>query len=117
MEVDDISELYASIQSRGVEVAKPLTTESWGMVEFGIRTPEGHRMISLRQWRPANTRWQPTQPAPLPRECATIPRAGVFSSGSSDAGGPFDGEHAHALRWHFLLEAHRAGRSCLEALA
>jgi hypothetical protein len=26
-----------------------VTTEPWGMVEFGIRTPEGHRMMFASQ--------------------------------------------------------------------
>jgi predicted enzyme related to lactoylglutathione lyase len=45
VEVDDIAELYARVQSYGGEVIKHPTTEPWGMVEFGIRTPEGHRMM------------------------------------------------------------------------
>ena len=45
VEVDDVDELYARVQAHDVEVVKPLTTEPWGMAEFGIRTPEGHRMM------------------------------------------------------------------------
>ena len=45
VEVDDVAELYATVQSRGAEIVKPLTSEPWGMVEFGLRTSEGHRMM------------------------------------------------------------------------
>jgi predicted enzyme related to lactoylglutathione lyase len=45
LEVDDIDELYASVVARGAEVVKPLRTEPWGMVEFGIRTIDGHRIM------------------------------------------------------------------------
>lgn len=49
VEVDNITGLYASVHAYGVEIVKPLTTEPWGMVEFGIRTPEGHRMMFASQ--------------------------------------------------------------------
>lgn len=45
VEVDDVAQLYASVTSHGADIVKPLTSEPWGMVEFGLRTPEGHRMM------------------------------------------------------------------------
>jgi len=49
VEVDDAAELYATVRSRGAEIVKAVTAEPWGMVEFGIRTPEGHRMMFASQ--------------------------------------------------------------------
>jgi uncharacterized glyoxalase superfamily protein PhnB len=45
LEVDDAERLYASFVTAGAEVVKPLRAEPWGMLEFGIRTIDGHRMM------------------------------------------------------------------------
>ncbi|MFZ2490156.1 MAG: VOC family protein [Thermoanaerobaculia bacterium] len=49
VEVDAVAELYESVRDHGVEIVKPLTPEPWGMIEFGLRTPEGHRMMFASQ--------------------------------------------------------------------
>ena len=42
--VDDIDGLYAELVSRGVSIRIPPETKPWGMREFGLETPDGHRM-------------------------------------------------------------------------
>lgn len=41
--VDDIDDLYADLVSRGAPIPPP-ETKPWGMREFALRTPDGHRM-------------------------------------------------------------------------
>jgi len=42
--VEGIDAFYQDISSRGVKVISPPANEPWGMREFGIRTPDGHRI-------------------------------------------------------------------------
>jgi catechol 2,3-dioxygenase-like lactoylglutathione lyase family enzyme len=42
---DGIDELYASYNERGVEFVQRLADKPWGMREFGVVTPEGHRIM------------------------------------------------------------------------
>jgi uncharacterized glyoxalase superfamily protein PhnB len=42
--VDDIDGLYAEFVSRGVLMRIPPETKPWGMREFALQTPDGHRM-------------------------------------------------------------------------
>jgi catechol 2,3-dioxygenase-like lactoylglutathione lyase family enzyme len=43
--VDDVDQMHAALVRRGgAEVISHPTTESWGMREFGLRTPDGHRI-------------------------------------------------------------------------
>ena len=42
--VDDIDGLYAEFVSRGAPIRTPPETKPWGMREFGLHTPDGHRM-------------------------------------------------------------------------
>ena len=39
------AELYARAEAEGADIVKPLTDESWGMREFALRTPDGHRIM------------------------------------------------------------------------
>jgi predicted enzyme related to lactoylglutathione lyase len=41
--VDEVDSLYEEIRSKGAEILSAPVTEPWGMREFGIRTPDGHR--------------------------------------------------------------------------
>jgi len=43
--VDDADAYYRRVVSAGAEIIKPLTTEPWGMREFGLRTVDGHRIM------------------------------------------------------------------------
>ncbi len=42
--VDDIDALYAELSARGAPVRVPPVTKPWGMREFALQTPDGHRM-------------------------------------------------------------------------
>jgi uncharacterized glyoxalase superfamily protein PhnB len=42
--VDDVDALYAEFTSRGVPLRTPPDTKPWGMREFALRTPDGHRL-------------------------------------------------------------------------
>lgn len=43
--VDKVDDCYAQVIAMGAEITKPLTTEAWGMREFGVRTIDGHRLM------------------------------------------------------------------------
>jgi uncharacterized glyoxalase superfamily protein PhnB len=43
--VDDIDALYTELVSRGAPVRTPPQTKPWGMREFGVQTPDGHRLM------------------------------------------------------------------------
>jgi uncharacterized glyoxalase superfamily protein PhnB len=42
--VDDIDGLYTDLVSRGAPIRTPPETKPWGMREFALQTPDGHRM-------------------------------------------------------------------------
>jgi uncharacterized glyoxalase superfamily protein PhnB len=42
--VKDVDTLYEEIAARGADMISKPTTEPWGMREFSIRTPDGHRI-------------------------------------------------------------------------
>ncbi len=42
--VDDIDSLYAELVSRGASIGASPEAKPWGMREFALRTPDGHRM-------------------------------------------------------------------------
>ena len=44
LRVDDINAYHRELQERGVESIAPIADEPWGMREFSIRTPDGHRI-------------------------------------------------------------------------
>jgi catechol 2,3-dioxygenase-like lactoylglutathione lyase family enzyme len=43
--VSGIDDYHERVKTHGVELVKPLLDEPWGMREFGIRTPDGHRIM------------------------------------------------------------------------
>ena len=43
--VADARALFQEFSARAVAFVKPLTDEPWGMREFGLRTPDGHRIM------------------------------------------------------------------------
>jgi uncharacterized glyoxalase superfamily protein PhnB len=43
--VEGATELFAHVQTEGAEILKHLQDESWGMREFALRTPDGHRIM------------------------------------------------------------------------
>jgi uncharacterized glyoxalase superfamily protein PhnB len=44
LRVDDVDEYFAEIQKKGVEIMEPVADKPWGMREFALRTPGGHRL-------------------------------------------------------------------------
>jgi len=42
---EDIDGLYREYEKRDVEFTQPVSDKPWGLREFGIRTPEGHRIM------------------------------------------------------------------------
>ena len=42
--VDGVDELYAEITARGALVSSTPQDQPWGLREFGLRTPDGHRI-------------------------------------------------------------------------
>ena len=42
--VDDVDALYDELSARGASMHSPPVTKPWGMREFAVRTPDGHRM-------------------------------------------------------------------------
>ena len=43
--VDAVDEFYAEIVKKGLPRIEELSDTPWGMREFGIRTPDGHRIM------------------------------------------------------------------------
>lgn len=43
--VEDVDQYYREVSAYGAEIIKPVTSEPWGMREFGLRTIDGHRMM------------------------------------------------------------------------
>jgi len=43
--VEGIDALYREYGGKGVDFTQPLADKAWGMREFGIRTPDGHRIM------------------------------------------------------------------------
>lgn len=49
LRVDDAQGYYEVVKAKGVELLSPISDKPWGMREFGVRTPEGHRLM-IGQW-------------------------------------------------------------------
>ena len=45
LRVDDADSYYEDLKARGVETLSPISDRPWGMREFGLKTPEGHRLM------------------------------------------------------------------------
>lgn len=45
LRVDDVDAFYRRAVAAGAEVLKPPRDEPWGMREFGLRSPDGHRFM------------------------------------------------------------------------
>jgi len=42
---DSIDDLYQELLSRGALITSAPTDKPWGLREFGLRTPDGHRIV------------------------------------------------------------------------
>jgi len=49
LRVDDADGYYNDLKARGVETSSPISDKPWGMREFTMKTPEGHR-LTIGQW-------------------------------------------------------------------
>jgi len=45
LRVDDVDEYFAQVKAAGGECISEVADKPWGMREFGVRTPEGHRIM------------------------------------------------------------------------
>ena len=45
LRVDDADAFLARLTERGIHPHHPIGTKPWGMREFGVRTPDGHRIM------------------------------------------------------------------------
>lgn len=43
--MDGLDDLHAQLSARGVQIVSPPRDQPWEMREFGIRTPDGHRIM------------------------------------------------------------------------
>lgn len=42
--VEDVDALHDDVARRGAEILSPLANKPWGLREFSLRTPDGHRI-------------------------------------------------------------------------
>jgi uncharacterized glyoxalase superfamily protein PhnB len=42
--IDNVDELYQEIAARGALISSRPASKPWGMREFGLKTPDGHRI-------------------------------------------------------------------------
>ena len=47
--VDDVDSYYQEIMGNGVTITSPVSDKPWGMREFSVKSPEGHR-FTVGQW-------------------------------------------------------------------
>ncbi|WP_420124795.1 bleomycin resistance protein [Longimicrobium sp.] len=45
LRVDDADAFYAQVVAAGVRPHHPIEDKPWGLREFGVRTPDGHRIM------------------------------------------------------------------------
>jgi len=45
LRVDDVDAFHDRAVNAGADILKPPTDEPWGMREFGVRSPDGHRFM------------------------------------------------------------------------
>lgn len=45
LRVDDADAWFEELNDKGVEFIQPIADKPWAMREFGIRTPDGHRIM------------------------------------------------------------------------
>ena len=45
LRVDNADAYYRELLAKKVEFIQPIADKPWGMREFGVRTPDGHRIM------------------------------------------------------------------------
>lgn len=43
--VEGVDQLYKEISGRDADIMSALASKPWGLREFGVRTPDGHRIV------------------------------------------------------------------------
>ena len=43
--IENVDEVYAELQDRGAKIITPIGDRPWGIRDFTVATPEGHRII------------------------------------------------------------------------
>lgn len=43
--VENVDDVYNEFIERGAEIISPIKTQPWGIRDFGVRTPDGHRIV------------------------------------------------------------------------
>lgn len=43
--IEDVDEVYDEFVTRGAEIISPIANKPWGIREFGVATPDGHRIV------------------------------------------------------------------------
>lgn len=43
--VENVDEVYAEFKTRGAEIISPIADKPWGIREFSVVTPDGHRIV------------------------------------------------------------------------
>ena len=49
LRVDDVDSYYENAKRQGITILSTISDKPWGMREFSVATPEGHR-ITIGQW-------------------------------------------------------------------
>jgi uncharacterized glyoxalase superfamily protein PhnB len=49
LRVDDVDSYYEDLSAKEVNILSPIADKPWGMREFSVESPEGHRMM-IGQW-------------------------------------------------------------------
>jgi uncharacterized glyoxalase superfamily protein PhnB len=52
LRVDDVDAFHSRAVAAGADITKPLRSEPWGMREFGVRSPDGHRFMVAAAYAP-----------------------------------------------------------------
>lgn len=43
--VDNVVDVYRELIERGAKILSPIEDKPWGLREFGVVTPDGHRIV------------------------------------------------------------------------
>jgi uncharacterized glyoxalase superfamily protein PhnB len=43
--VENVDEVYQELIDRGAKILSPITNQHWGIRDFGVVTPDGHRIL------------------------------------------------------------------------
>ena len=49
LRVDDVDAYFADLNRQGVRILSTMSDKAWGMREFSVASPEGHR-LTIGQW-------------------------------------------------------------------